>query len=608
MNVVPFAHTEIRKARLLRELNRRMLRAEQSRRGYFDNDGVLQGGLMAFIRYYWHVLEPEAELAEGWALYAIVQHLEAVTFGEIKRLLITVPPGFMKSLCTDVFWPAWEWGPMDKAHLRYVAFSYSASLTERDNKRFRDLVLHPAYVELWGSHVHIVDAGAMKVSNTKKGWKLASSVGGVGTGERGNRIILDDAHNIKESESEVVRTETVRWFRESMSDRMNDLKTDVIVAIMQRSHAEDVAGAIITLELPYCHLMIPMEYDWERQTDEAGQPRMTEIGWYDPRYVPCDPQACDRTLAWEERFPEEVVDALRVVKGPYAYAGQYQQAPAPRGGGIFKRAWWQVWDAPDGKFPELEYIVASLDGAFTEKESNSPSALTIWGVFLEKQTFSNANVDAKTGVMWQTPASGHRRIILLHAWRKFLEFSGPRIDKLYENTTINGVTWPAEVILDGDAPHARRLKITNYKRRTQETWGLIEWVADTCDRFKVDKLLIEAKASGMSAADELGNRYRDRTWSIQKEPVCGDKFSRALAVQPTFSQMLVYAPIRDWSEMVIEELEVFPKHKYADLTDSTSQALKYLRDMGLASTDEEALVAEMETVRHRSPPKALYPV
>src|SRR3954467_10157570 len=119
--------------RLLSEYRRRQAKADQSRPGYYHDDGVRQGGLIAFVRYFWHILEPETELIEGWPLWAICEHLEAVTFGEINRLLMNVPPGFMKSLLTDVLWPAWEWGPMNKAHLRYVAFSYSSSLTERDN-------------------------------------------------------------------------------------------------------------------------------------------------------------------------------------------------------------------------------------------------------------------------------------------------------------------------------------------------------------------------------------------------------------------------------------------------------------------------------------------
>src|SRR6202142_2095026 len=98
------------------------------------------GGLIEFVRYFWHVLEPEAPLIEGWPLEAICAHLEAVTLGSIQKLLVNVPPGFTKSMMTDVFWPAWEWGPMNMPTMRYVAFSYSASLTERDNDRFALLV------------------------------------------------------------------------------------------------------------------------------------------------------------------------------------------------------------------------------------------------------------------------------------------------------------------------------------------------------------------------------------------------------------------------------------------------------------------------------------
>jgi predicted phage terminase large subunit-like protein len=510
---------------------------------------------MAFIRHYWRVLEPETELIEGWALYAIILHLEAVTFGEMSRLLITVPPGFMKSLCTDVFWPAWEWGPMGKAHRRYVAFSYSASLTERDNERFRDLVTHSSYQELWGDKVQMVKIGATKQSNRKHGWKLASSVGGVGTGERADVIILDDAHNIKEVESEVVRTETVRWFRESMSDRLNSMATGSIVVIMQRSHEDDVAGAILSLGLPYTHLMIPMEYD-------AARHCVTDI-WEDPRED-------DGELAWPERFPPEVVKQLRDVKGPYAYAGQYGQSPVPRGGGIFQRDWWKVWDAPDGKFPVFDYIIASLDSSFTAREENDPSALTIWGLFT---------------------LEGRRRCCLIHAWRKHLAFSADR--KLLEPHHIG----PRKIQRE-DGAVVMHPGFARWRQRTMEHWGLMEWVNDTCEAYKTDKLLIEAKASGISAAQELQNRFGRKGWSIQLCNVKGDKLARALAVQPSFSQGLIYAPALDWADTVIDEMSVFPKGKYDDLTDSATQALKYMRDVGMLRTDEEVDAEATERVTH----------
>lgn len=550
--------------RLLQEYGRRHAKSEQSKRGYYDDQGIRQGGLIAFVRYFWHILEPETPLVDGWPLWVICEHLEAVTAGEITRLLMNVPPGFMKSLLTDVFWPAWEWGPMSMPHLRYVAFSYASSLTERDNERFGVLVNSDEYQVLYREQVALMKKGEKKVSNRKRGWKLASSVGGVGTGERGDRVILDDPHNVKEIESDTVRQETVRWFRESMSDRLNSLTKGVIVIIMQRVHEDDVSGVIMSVGFDYCVLRIPMEFEWSTQVDDDGQFKVNQLGWVDPRFIEDEPDECDRTLAWEDRFPPEAVNRIKFEKGPYAWAGQYQQSPSPRGGGIFHRDWWQLWEPNNGKFPVFEFLMASLDSSFTEKEENDPSGLTIWGVFKNDE--------------------GKRRIMLVHAWRKHLQFSGPRIEYLPRES--------AEA----------------YRRRTMKTWGLIEWTADTCRRFRVDRLLIEAKASGISAAQELRNRYPREDWATQLVPVSGDKVARALAAQPTFSQLLVYAPARDWSDMVIDEMAVFPKGKYKDLTDSATQAIKYLRDAGMARTDDETHASDMDNVRHRPKLKAVYPV
>jgi hypothetical protein len=168
-----------------------------------------RGGLLPFIRYFWHVLEPpKRDLVEGWPLEAICLHLEAITFNGINRLLINVPPGFMKSLLTDVFWPAWEWGPMNMPHTRYVAFSYSEGITTRDNNKMTRLVTSRAYRDLWGDRFDMIKLGETKIENDQTGFKLATSVGGRGTGERGDRVILDDPHNVTKVESQTEREKT----------------------------------------------------------------------------------------------------------------------------------------------------------------------------------------------------------------------------------------------------------------------------------------------------------------------------------------------------------------------------------------------------------------
>jgi hypothetical protein len=253
-----------------------------------------RGSLVEFVRYFWHALEPKTrKLIEGWPLEAICFHLEAVTFGDITRLLVNVPPGFMKSLLTDVFWPAWEWGPMNMPHTRYVAFSYSEGITARDNNKMTRLVMSQAYRDLWGDRFNMIKLGETKIENDQTGFKLATSVGGRGTGERGDRVILDDPHNVIKVESQTEREKTVRFFRESMSNRLND-DNSAIVIIMQRLHEDDVSGNILSREADYCHLMVPMRFepmaypasaDGERTEDpETGEPFTgNQIGWIDPR-------------------------------------------------------------------------------------------------------------------------------------------------------------------------------------------------------------------------------------------------------------------------------------------------------------------------------------
>src|SRR6202453_3956450 len=558
---VPRAEVE-RFTAALAEKRRRLAKAEHSTRGYRDDDGVWRGGLLPFVRYFWHVLEPETPFTSGWVLEAICEHLEAVTFGEIKNLLINVFPGAMKSLLVDVFLPAWEWGPMELPHLRYIAFSYSAGLTERDNEKFRDLMMSNEYQAMYGN-VSLRKTGARKVSNNKHGWKLATSVGGIGTGERADKLFLDDPHNVKESESEQVITETVRWFRESMSDRLNNIDTGSKIVIMQRVNEGDVSGAILALGLDYVHLSIAMEFEW--QADENGDPYTTSIGWVDPRWTP-NQEDCEGALAWEDRFPENALQALKKEKGPYAWAAQYQQTPEARGGGLLKREWWQPAEPfmANGKYPPLSYVVAALDGAYTEKEENDPSALTIWGIFVNEH--------------------GYNRAVMIHAWEKRLAFSGPKVEL---------------------RPNEHE---SQYRLRCMPHWGLGEWGAATCNRYKADKLLIEAKASGISAAQSLRNSHGRAGWSIELVDPKGDKVARAMSIVPSFSQEMIYAPDREWATKVIDQCAVFPYGKHDDLVDSVTMAIKHLRDSGLLRSDEDRRAEEMDAVRHKGAPrKAAYP-
>lgn len=296
--------------------------------------------LLEFIKQGWSTLEPGRKFVHGWAVGAICEHLEAVSRGEIKRLLINVPPGCTKSMTTNVFWPSWEW--IKNPHLKYISASYAQDLTTRDNVRGRTLMESEWYQGNWGQRFEFKgDQNAkLRYENTVGGFRQVSSVGASLIGHRGDRIIVDDPHDVQGVESDIQREESLRWFAETLPTRLNDLDESAIVVIMQRVHERDVSGLILKSELGYEHLCLPMEF-------EPDHPH--------PSTLFKDPRTKAGELLWPERFSPEAVEQLKKVfrswGGSYAEAGQLQQRPAPRAGGMFQRKDFVVIDsAPEGLF------------------------------------------------------------------------------------------------------------------------------------------------------------------------------------------------------------------------------------------------------------------
>ncbi len=282
------------------------------------------GRLIDFVREFWSILEPNATFVENWHIHAICDHLEAVTAGRITRLLITVPPGSMKSLLVSVFWQAWEWGPAGKPFLRYLSTAFNDGPVLRDAGKFLNLVTSEKFQALWPLKIERTALTAME--NSARGDRRAVAFGSL-TSQRGDRLVIDDPHSTTTAESDVERFKTTRQFREGALNRLNDAQRSAIVVIMQRLHEEDLAGVILKLKMGFVHLMLPMEFEPERACE-------TLIGFKDPR-------AYDGELLDPVRFPKEAWEKFKQDTTQYAIAGQYQQRPAPREGGIFKRAWFE---------------------------------------------------------------------------------------------------------------------------------------------------------------------------------------------------------------------------------------------------------------------------
>lgn len=294
--------------------------------------------LLEFIRQHWHILEPGCEFVSGWAIEGLCEHLEAVTRGEILRFMANVPPGFMKSLTFNVFWPAWEWGPKKMPWYRYVTASYSEDLTFRDNRKLMQLCSAPEYRAKWGHVFDFEKTGEALLTNNRTGFSRATSVAGVGTGERGDRFKIDDPHNVKDIPSDAKRKAALQWVSESVPTRINDPQRSAILCAMQRVHEEDVAALLKSLGFTVYE--IPMEYEPGRKCKTYITVNgVKKLFWQDPRKK-------EGELAFPERYPRDYLDnilkpAMMAEGGDYAVTAQLQQRPTPRGGAMFKREWFE---------------------------------------------------------------------------------------------------------------------------------------------------------------------------------------------------------------------------------------------------------------------------
>ncbi len=284
--------------------------------------------LADFAKMAWHVLEPSTPLKWGWALDAICQHLEAVTAGDIRRIVMNVPPGSMKSLLTGVIWPAWEWGPKGKPQTRILGTAHKQDLAVRDAMKCRRLITSKWYQDRWPIALTSDQNAKTKFENDRTGFREAMAFASM-TGSRGDRVILDDPLSVDSANSEADLKAAELTFTEALPTRVNN-EQSAIVVIMQRLNERDTTGVILNRDLGYVHLCLPMRFEAERR---CTTPIFT------------DPRQNDGELLFPERFPETAVAELEKTLGSYASAGQLQQRPAPRGGGMFRREWFKVVDA-----------------------------------------------------------------------------------------------------------------------------------------------------------------------------------------------------------------------------------------------------------------------
>lgn len=345
---------------------------------------LAQTSLRDFVRLAWPTLEPATPFRSGWHIDAICDHLEAVTRGEITQMVINIPPGCMKSYLVSVLWPSWEW--ITQPSLRYLCVSYDQALSTRDNMRVRDLVTSEWYQANWPQvQLRLDQNQKTRFDTSSGGWRIGTSIGGRATGEHPHRKIIDDPNKPRDMSSETYRLRVIDYFKNTLSVRGKALNAATIL-IQQRLHEQDLSGFLLEAGgRQWTQLILPMKYeppalveitmpDGTRGTQLRPRMETTPLGFRDPRETPGD-------LLWPAVWTPALVEEQ--VSGPagfgsYGEASQFQQRPAPPGGGIFKRSWFRMTDTferplrADGSPQRVTFCRYWDVAATTEEESADP--------------------------------------------------------------------------------------------------------------------------------------------------------------------------------------------------------------------------------------------
>jgi predicted phage terminase large subunit-like protein len=325
---------------------------------------LLRHDLASFAGRCFQDLNPQTCLATNWHLELIAAKLTAVREGRIGRLIINLPPRHLKSLMASIAFPAWCLGLDPSAQILCV--SYAQELADKLARDCRGIMMSPWYRRIFPTRLAPHRQAVQEFITTRQGYRLATSTGGVLTGRGADIILIDDPLKPEEALSDAQRQACNEWYDHTLYSRLNDKRHGAIVIIMQRLHEDDLVGHVLAQE------------QWEILSFPAIAERDEEH-----RIETILGPLCVRRRQGEalhpDREPSETLDRIRRTIGEYNFAGQYQQSPAPLGGGLVKAEWFKRYR--ENERPErFDRIVQSWDSANKATELSDFSVCTTWGV------------------------------------------------------------------------------------------------------------------------------------------------------------------------------------------------------------------------------------
>lgn len=339
-----------------------------------------------FVPRAWPIIEPQPFIG-GWHVDAICDHLEAVEKGQIRNLLINIPPRCSKSILVCVLWFCWAWTRNPES--KWLFSTYSQKLTVRDSLKCRTLITSPWYQELWGSRFRLAtdQNEKMRFDNDQMGYRIATSVDGLGTGEGGDFIVCDDPHNVKEGTSEAILEKVWYWWSQAMGNRANDKKTVRRVVIQQRVNVDDLSGRLLETG-QWEHLCLPMRFERDRKCTTTlivdGRP------WEDPRTEEGEPLC-------EARFGEKELAEMEIEYQAYGVAAQLQQDPKSDINAEWPAEYFdgEIWFTRWPRDDDFQFKIMALDPSLGRTDDSDYSAIIKLGLHNDGLMYVDADVQRR---------------------------------------------------------------------------------------------------------------------------------------------------------------------------------------------------------------------
>jgi predicted phage terminase large subunit-like protein len=317
----------------------------------------------AFIERAFRQLHPTGRFLHNWHLEAMAAALEDCRRGKTRRLIINLPPRSLKSIAVSVAFPAYWLGHDPSA--RIICASYGQDLANKHSLDCRTIMTSDWYQRLFRTRLSTLKQSIDEFTTTSHGFRMATSVGGVLTGRGADVLILDDILKPEEALSDSQRKRANDWYSHTLYSRLDNKQTGAIIIVQQRLHEDDLVGHVLEQE-NWRVLRFPA-------IAEEDEVHLIETPYGKRRFV----REAEAALH-PQREPIAVLENMRRTLGEYNFAGQYQQTPAPLGGGLVKREWFRTY-APSELPEKLDQIVQSWDTANKAKELANYSVCTTWG-------------------------------------------------------------------------------------------------------------------------------------------------------------------------------------------------------------------------------------